>query len=211
VTATARTAPRLDLRPGQAPALSLAGSDSGAAPAQTGPGPAAPGTAIPGASGGANGALASSGQPGPAGSGGGTAGQKGGSPHPGCAPEDLILLTPAEREKCRNQIDAFNQRRANQNAAAEAARRVTLARGAPSVDGLRPEVRAYYDAVAAANDAAHNQINGGKLPGLACNLGALFGNGDKSLPADKIKIPGVPCVFVPPTGVLTEETRLTPP
>jgi hypothetical protein len=200
-----RPAPRFDLRPGQAPSLALAAPGEETAPAEAGPRPAAPG-----APGGPNGALASSGLPGPAGSGGGTAGQRGGSPHPGCAPEDLILLTPAEREKCRNQIDAFNQRRANQNAAAEAARRVTMARGAPAVDGLRPEIRAYYDAVAAANDAAHNQINGGKLPGLACNLGALFGSA-KGLPADKIKIPGVPCVFIPPTGVLTEETRLTPP
>jgi hypothetical protein len=122
----------------------------------------------------------------------------------------LILLTPAERVRCRNEIDAFNARRANQNAAAEAARRVTLARGAPRVDGISPEKRAYYDAVVAANDAAHNQVGGGRPPGLACNFASIFG-GTAGSPAEKIKIPGLPCVFTPPTGVLTEETRISPP
>jgi hypothetical protein len=61
----------------------------------------------------------------------------------------------------------------------------------------------------AAREAVKTQ-GGGKNAGLACNLGALFG-GPMGLPADKIKIPGLPCVIVPPLGVLTEEARLSPP
>jgi hypothetical protein len=210
VTATARPAgPPPDLRaavppgfaapptPGEtAPALASrappgAGSAPGRAPA-AGPGTGAQGQGL---------ASAGSGAP-------GAQGGLRGSVHPGCAPEDLILLTPAEKVRCRNEIDALNARRANRNAEDDAKRKFQFAKDAPYVDGLAPEKRAYFDAVSAANADVREGTGG--APGLACNFASLFG-GTPGLPAEKIKIPGVPCVFVPPTGVLTEETRISPP
>jgi hypothetical protein len=121
-----------------------------------------------------------------------------------------MLLTPAERERCRNQIDSANARRANANAGRDAARRVQMARGMGWLDGIAPDKRAYYDAVVAAKDQVYNQVGGGKPPGLSCNFASLFG-GVKGQTREKIKIPGLPCVFVPPQGVLTEEARIAPP
>jgi hypothetical protein len=121
-----------------------------------------------------------------------------------------MLLTAAERERCRNQLDSAAAQRANRNAAADAARRVTQARNGQWLDGIAPDKRAYYDAVAASKAAIYGQVGGGKPPGLSCNFAGLFG-GVTGQTREKIKIPGLPCVFVPPTGVLTEETRLTPP
>jgi hypothetical protein len=191
--ATRPAAPSQLLRPSQSLALSAPadGAQAQAATAPTGQNRAAtaagPGQAVTGA----------------------TAGQGAGR-HPGCEPEDLILLTPAEKERCRNQIDAFNTRLANARAADEAARRVHLAESSYRFSGIPPDKRAYYDAVVAANDAVHNTVGGGKPPGLSCNFASLFG-GTPGTTSAKIKIPGLPCVFTPPVGVLTEETRLTPP
>lgn len=232
VAAAGRAAAPRELRPAQGlapapgageaapPALAAGASGGPAAPgrqAQSGAGSAAGQAPAGQAPGQGRTGQARNGQ-GPAGQGSAGSGQafagapggQGAGPHPGCDPEVLMLLTPEERVRCRNQLDAANQRRANQTADENAARRVQLARSAPWLDGIEADKRAYYDAVVASREAVRNQIGGGKLPGLACNLGALLGGGGGP-PGDKIKIPGLPCVFQPPVGTLTEETRLTPP
>jgi hypothetical protein len=204
-------------RPGATPAGRLEGAKALAvAPAGAAPAVGAAPVAGQGAAG-----QAAAGQPsrnpgppagtqGPAlaGAPGGAAGTQGGGGHPGCAPEDLILLTPAERERCRNAIETQNANRTRN--AAGPGRYVQAARETGPVDGIAPDKRAYFDAVVAARAAVRPDGAGGKAPGLACNLSALFG-GPAGLPAEKIKIPMLPCVIIPPTGVLTEESRLTPP
>src|SRR5256886_5726986 len=54
-------------------------------------------------------------------------------------------------------------------------------RNAPWLDGIPPDKRAYYDAVTASYQAVGANGSGGKPPGLACNLGALFGGDRKSV------------------------------
>jgi hypothetical protein len=119
-----------------------------------------------------------------------------------------MLLTPEERVRCRNQLDALAERQRAMREAEERNRRIEQALGGPRIDTIDPSKRAYYDAVLAARDSVRNGV--GRPPGLACNLGALFGGGGGA-PGDKIKVPGLPCVIVPPVGVLTEESRISPP
>lgn len=199
-----------------------------AAPAIRSPAPAPalralqrPTTPIPGAAENPNAFAAGSGVPAPAGSPGATgtapgaaaqaaAGVGAGRPagaHPGCAIEVLMLLTPDERVRCRNELDALAERQRALRAT-EAGRGFASAVGGPRIDTMDPSKRAYYDAVAAARDNVRN--GAGAAPGLSCNLGALLGGGGGA-PGEKIKVPGLPCVITPPTGVLTEESRLTPP
>ena len=72
---------------------------------------------------------------------------------PGCEREVLLLLTPAERERCRNQIAADAERRARAGQAARDAETVREARAQPKVDLIPQEKRAYYDAVQASRAA----------------------------------------------------------
>jgi hypothetical protein len=185
------------LRPGQRLAGNPAGSGQPAgqdgALASAGSGAGAP-AAVGSASGGGQSASVSG---------------AGSAPHPGCALEHLLLLTPEEQVRCRNELDNLAARRANRFDPAEGSRRLQQALGGPQIDRIPPERRAYFNAVAAARDA-RNTVGGGRPPGLSCNLSSLFG-GTAGLTRERIKIPGLPCVFVPPTGALTEESRLTPP
>jgi hypothetical protein len=115
-----------------------------------------------------------------------------------CAPEDLPLLTEAERQHCRNQIDAENGRRAARGADERLAKRLATLSTASAVDSMPAEKRAYYDAVAAA------YAGPGHLPGLACPFVKL-----KKPPPGSVKVG--PCYITPPQGVLTEELGLDPP
>lgn len=184
-------------RPGGSPTLRAAGGLAGPL------GPPSPGA-------GAGPALA--GGPGATGVGQGTGGQAGGrgaGDHPGCAREILILLTPAERAKCATP-GANEYNGSPSNADRDRAARMAAMRAVPYLSNVAPEKRAYYDAVAAAKQQVYEVPLGGKPPGLSCNLGALFGGGGGA-PSERVKIPGLPCSFIPPQGVLTEEARIAPP
>ena len=185
--------------PGLAPPQRLASGAGVAGPDQSGL--AAAGSAGAAAAQGSAGA-----QSGSQVAGAGAAGRSGAA-HPGCAREDLILLTAEEQVRCREQLAAEAARRARPNG--DVSRRLQQALAGPRIDRIDPGKRAWFDASMAAREAARAP-GGGRSAGLACNLSSLFG-GPSGLPAEKVKIPGLPCVFVPPTGVLTEESRISPP
>jgi hypothetical protein len=122
-----------------------------------------------------------------------------------CAPEDLPLLTDAEKARCRNAIDADNARRLARGANEKAARQVAEAqRMAPSYR-MDPGKQAYYDAVA---DAYWQQTHGppmaGHLPSVTCVLPGM----PIKKPTKGLKFG--PCVVNPPQGFLTEESGLDP-
>jgi hypothetical protein len=116
-----------------------------------------------------------------------------------CAPEDLPLLTETERARCRNEIDADNERRRARAAEDRAARQVAEAERAPLSRHMDPDKRTYYDAVADAYwQQSHGPPMAGGRPGFSCSAGkAKGGPGTFSLG---------PCVFTPGQGFLTEET-----
>lgn len=117
---------------------------------------------------------------------------------PDCAPEDLPLLTEAEKARCRNQVEADKERSLARSADERAARQVAEAERGPQAYRMASEKQAYYDAVAAAYTSP------GHLPKAVCGL-----------PGSHIKKPhnGLklgPCVVIPPQGTLTEEMALDP-
>lgn len=118
-----------------------------------------------------------------------------------CEPEDLPLLTDAEKARCRNEIDADKGRRLAREKDGRLAKEVAKLQATPRIDHIPTEKRAYYDAVAAAYDQqAHGPPMAGRLPGIAC--------GGK--PPHSLKIGPVPCYVTPPQGFLTEESGLDP-
>ena len=187
-------APQAVAPPGPAPALRPLQSLAAASEPQPAPGAAptaqanaaAPGQAPAGSPSGAGPAQVAAGGP--------------TRPHPGCALEVLVLLTPEEKVRCRNEIDAAAARLARQRA--EERSPGLAAYAGPQIDRISPQRRAYFDAVAASREQVRNGV--GSAPSLQCNLGALFG-GDGPAPGEKIKIPGLPCIIKPPVGVLTHE------
>jgi hypothetical protein len=128
-----------------------------------------------------------------------------------CAPEDLPLLTDAERRHCRNQIDAENGRRAAHGADERLARRLAALSSAPRIDIIPAEKRAYYDAVAAAySQQSHGPPMAGLQPGVGCSI--KF----SGLTIAKAKPPPYslhlgPCFIAPSQGFLTEESQIAPP
>ena len=116
-----------------------------------------------------------------------------------CAPEDLPLLTDAESARCRNEIDADNERRRSRAAQDRAARQVAEAERGPLSRRMDPDKRTYYDAVADAYwQQSHGPPTAGRNPGFSCSAGKSKGGpGTLSLG---------PCVFTPGQGFLTEET-----
>lgn len=63
-----------------------------------------------------------------------------------CEPEDLPLLTAAERALCRTQIQVEKDRRLTRGADARAAKQVAEAKAGPQLDNIPAEKRAAYDA-----------------------------------------------------------------
>ena len=140
---------------------------------------------------------------------------------PGCGLEDIALLTAEERVRCRNQIDAARARRATAAADAERAGRLEAMRRQPHLDGIAPERRAYFDAVAAATRAtqedfrqtalaevlARRQTFGPKGQNIDANVSArcTLSFGANAAGA------AVHCPHAPPAGFLTEEARISPP
>jgi hypothetical protein len=200
--------------PAAPPSIAAAGRPGAGAPQLRAAGglagPVGPQTPGPGQGQGQGPALA--GGPGTTGRGQGVGGQAGGpgaGDHPGCAREILILLTPEERAKCNTPGNGSYDGLPS-NADRDRAARMAAMRAVPYLSNVAPEKRAYYDAVAAAKQQVYEVPLGGKPPGLSCNLGALFG-GKGGAPSERVKIPGLPCSFIPPQGVLTEEARIAPP
>lgn len=128
-----------------------------------------------------------------------------------CEPEDLPLLTDAERLRCRNEIGAQNAREAARTADARLARRLASLSTAPHVDSIPEEKRAYYDAVAAAYDQqSHGPPMAGHTPGPGCSIKFSGLTIVKSKPPPHSLHLG-PCFIAPPQGFLTEESRVEPP
>lgn len=127
-----------------------------------------------------------------------------------CEPEDLPLLTEAEKARCRNQVDADKDRRMARDADGRLAREVARLKAVPRIDIMPAEKRAYYDAVAQAYDQqTHGPPMAGRLPGPACGLRFL---GKKpATPPHSLKLGPLPCVILPPQGFLTEESGIAPP
>jgi hypothetical protein len=84
-----------------------------------------------------------------------------------CAPEDLPLLTDAEKARCRNQIDADKARRLAQGAGERAANEVAKAKGGPQTYRMDADKEAEYEAVAQphAQQSPHLPMVG---PGIDC-------------------------------------------
>lgn len=139
---------------------------------------------------------------------------------PGCGREDMILLTEAERERCRAVAAAEAARRAAGSARGSHGEMLEARRSRP-VDGLPPEKRAYYGAVLAAREAVRRDFTQpalrkvederrpfGSKSGVNVNVhvgcASRFGAGAKLLGA-------LSCPLRPPTGFLTEEARVGRP
>ena len=128
-----------------------------------------------------------------------------------CAPEDLALLTDAERQHCRNQIDAESGRRMARGADERLAKRLAALSSAPRVDVIPGEKRAYYDAVAAAYaQQSHGPPMAGLQPGVGCSIKFSGLTIIKSKPPPNSLHLG-PCFIAPPQGFLTEESGVAPP
>ena len=120
-----------------------------------------------------------------------------------CSPEDLPLLTEAERARCRNAIDADNARRQARNQDQEAARRVAQAKSMPQYFRMGADKELYYDAVAAAYaQQNHGPPMAGRHPEVHCSA---------AKPANSLKIGPLPCYVTPPQGFLTEESGIPRP
>ncbi len=129
-----------------------------------------------------------------------------------CAPEDLVLLTEAEKTRCRNAIDADKGRQRARGADERLAKQVAKLKAVPRIDNIPAEKRAYYDAVAAAYDQqAHGPPMAGHLPQIACPMSIPLLSGveiNKNIFEKKKK---GPCRVVPPQGMLTEEWDIPAP
>jgi hypothetical protein len=91
---------------------------------------------------------------------------------PDCAPEDLPLLTEAEKARCRNAIDAAEQRRFARGADERAANQVAQAQRGPQTYRMDGDKEADLDAVAQANAHQGHEptfVGGGKgIAGVSC-------------------------------------------
>ena len=83
---------------------------------------------------------------------------------PDCEPEDLPLLTEAERRLCRNQIDTDRARRAARAADDKAARDVARAQGAPNLYRMDTDKEASFAPV-----VPHTYALPRVGPGIACH------------------------------------------
>jgi hypothetical protein len=120
-----------------------------------------------------------------------------------CAPEDLPLLTEAEKGRCRNQIEADKERRLARGADEKAARQVAQAQRMAPAYRMDADKEAYYGAVAAAYDQqSHGPPMAGRHPELHCSA---------AKPANSLKIGPLPCYVTPPQGFLTEESGIPKP
>ena len=131
---------------------------------------------------------------------------------PDCAPEDLPLLTDAEKARCRNEIDADKARRLARGADDKAARqRAEAQRGPQGYRSVWRKAVAYYDAVA---DAYWQQTHGppmaGRNPRVGCSIkfSGLKPVGSKP-PPHSLHLG--PCFVSPPQGFLTEESGIPNP
>jgi hypothetical protein len=91
---------------------------------------------------------------------------------PDCAPEDLPLLTEAEKARCRNQIDADKERRLARGADERAAKQVAQAQRGPQTYRMDGDKEADYDPAAQANAQQTHEpvfVGGGKgIAGVTC-------------------------------------------
>jgi hypothetical protein len=83
-----------------------------------------------------------------------------------CAPEDLPLLTDAEKARCRNQIDADKGRRLARGADERAARQVAEADRGQKTFRADADREAYYDALVMAQQSPGLPMVG---PGVSCS------------------------------------------
>jgi hypothetical protein len=91
---------------------------------------------------------------------------------PDCAPEDLPLLTEAEKIRCRNAIDADKERRLARGADERAARQVAEANRGPQTYRMDGDKEADLDAAARANAQQGHEpvfVGGGHgIVGVSC-------------------------------------------
>ena len=144
-----------------------------------------------------------------------------------CEPEDLPLLTDAEKVRCRNQIDAEKGRRLARGADERAARQVAEAERGPQTYRMATEKEAYYAAVAQAywEQSSHGPPMAGHMPGIGCGIPLasipLLGGADinknhlakkkqETGPPNSLKLGPLPCYLMPPQGLFSEESGLNP-
>ena len=154
-------------------------------------------------------------------------------PSVGCEREVLLLLTAAERERCRTQLAADAERRARAGQAVRDAETVREARAQPKVDLIPQEKRAYYDAVQASRAAMRAGEDFAKLAKIqAARAGTAasrntsidinvafpkcslkFGpNKEKAKKArGLIKLGPLPCSYQVQRGMLTEDAGTPDP
>jgi hypothetical protein len=130
---------------------------------------------------------------------------------PDCAPEDLPLLTDAEKARCRNAVDADQARRLARGADERAARLVAEAQRMPQTFRMSTEKQAYYGAVA---DAYGQQSHGPPMAGHTVGVGCSIKFSGLAIvktrpPPNSLRLG--PCFLAPPQGFLTEESRIAPP
>ncbi|MEO6338726.1 MAG: hypothetical protein ABIO39_01700 [Caulobacteraceae bacterium] len=158
----------------------------------------------------------------------------GGGEGPGCEREVLLLLTPVERERCRNQIAAETERRARAGQATRDADIVREARVQPKVDLIPQEKRVYYDAVQASRKGMRAGEDFAKLGAIQAARGGdgrashntkidinvafpkcsiKFGpNKEKAKKArGLIKLGPLPCTYQVQRGPLTEDAGTSDP
>jgi hypothetical protein len=91
---------------------------------------------------------------------------------PDCAPEDLPLLTDAEKARCRNQMDADKERRLARGSDERAAKQVAEGQRGPQTYRMDGDKEADYDAAAQANAQQTHEptfVGGGKgIVGVSC-------------------------------------------
>ncbi len=128
-----------------------------------------------------------------------------------CEPEDLPLLTDAEKARCRNQIDADDARRLARGAGERASRQVAEAQRGPQTYRMSSAKEAYYGAVADAYwQQSHGPPMAGHTPGIGCSVQFSGLKVGRSKPPPHSLSLG-PCFLAPPQGFLTEENRVAPP
>jgi hypothetical protein len=130
---------------------------------------------------------------------------------PDCAPEDLPLLTDAEKARCRNAVDADRERRLVRGSEDRAARQVAEARRGPQTYRMSSDKEAYYAAVADAYaQQSHGPPMAGHTPGVGCSVKFSGLKIVKSKPPPN-SLSLWPCFLAPPQGFLTEESRIAAP
>lgn len=128
-----------------------------------------------------------------------------------CEPEDLPLLTDAEKARCHNQVEADKERRFARGADERAARQVAEAQRGPQTYRMSSAKEAYYGAIADAYwQQSHGPPMAGHTPGVGCSVQFSGLKVGRSKPPPHSLSLG-PCFLAPPQGFLTEETRVAPP